>query len=83
MSHKSELRARDEKAGEERGKGKWRVFSQMIGSEKMYIVGRQLDESKPLHGGNVEYHGGYTDIKEEAQAGADYLNKVEALKSAV
>ena len=83
MSHKSELRARDEKAGYEMGKGKWRVFSQMIGSEKMYIVGRQLDESKPLHGGNVEYHGGYTDIKEEAQAGADYLNKVEALKSAV
>lgn len=64
-------------------KSEWKVFSQMIGSEKMYIVGRQLDESKPLHGGNVAYHGGYTDIKEEAQAGADYLNKVEALKSAV
>ena len=67
----------------EMAKSEWKVFSQMIGSEKMYIVGRQLDESKPLHGGNVEYHGGYTDIKEEAQAGADYLNKVEALKSAV
>ena len=37
-------------------KGEWKVMSQYIGSEKMYIVGRQLDESKPLHGGNVEYY---------------------------
>ena len=62
-------------------KGKWKVMSQYIGSEKMYIVGRQLDESKPLHSGNVEYHGGYTDNKAEAQAGADFLNKVAEFKA--
>ena len=62
-------------------KGKWKVLSQPINGIKFYIVGRQLDESKPLHSGNVEYHGGYTDIKEKAQAGAEYLNKVEEQKA--
>lgn len=58
------------------GKGKWKVMSQSINGIKFYIVGRQLDENRPLHSGNVEYHGGYTNIKEKAQADADYLNKV-------
>ena len=59
-------------------KGKWKVFSQYIGSEKVYTVGRQLDESKPLHGGNVEYYCGYTDNKKEAQDLANNLNAKEA-----
>jgi len=63
------------------GKGNWKVLSQPINGIKFYIVGRQLDESKPLHSGNVEYHGGYTDIKEKAQADADYLNKAEENKA--
>ena len=62
-------------------KGKWKVMSQYIGSEKMYIVGRQLDESKQLHSGNVEYHGGYTNYKEKAQATADFLNEAEEQKA--
>ena len=62
-------------------KGKWKVLSQPINGIKFYIVGRQLDESKPLHSGNVEYHGGYTDIKEKAQADAEYLNKAEENKA--
>lgn len=64
-------------------RGKWKVFSNYINGFKHYIVGRQLDESKPLHGGNVEYHGGYTTNKEEAQAGADFLNKAEAVRTGV
>ena len=51
----------------------WRVFSQVIGGKKMYIVGRQLDPNKPLHGGNVEFRGGYIEdlpvsVLEEMQA---------------
>lgn len=61
-------------------KGKWKVMSQPINGIKFYNVGRQLDESRPLHSGNVEYHGGYTDNKDRAQADADYLNKVEEQK---
>ncbi|MDI6720399.1 MAG: hypothetical protein QMD46_12385 [Methanomicrobiales archaeon] len=40
--------------------GPWRVLSQVIGDQRMYIAGRQLDPAKPLHGGNVEYSGEYT-----------------------
>lgn len=61
--------------------GKWKVFSQMIEDEKNYIVGRIKDDTQPVHSGNVEYHGGYTDIKEKAQADAEYLNKAEENKA--
>ena len=37
----------------------WRVFSQVIDGRRLYIAGRQRDPSQPLHGGNVEYSGGY------------------------
>ena len=30
-------------------KSEWKVYSNVIGDEKQYIVGRQLDTSKPLH----------------------------------
>lgn len=61
-------------------RGKWRVYSNFINGYKFYIVGRLLDDSKPLHGGNVEYHGGYTDNRLEAEAGADFLNKAEKIR---
>ena len=35
--------------------GKWKVFSNYVGGEKQYIVGRQKDMDKPLHSGNIEY----------------------------
>lgn len=57
--------------------GKWKVMSQQLAGRKMYIVGRQLDESKPLHGGNVEYCGSYTDDREACEALAASLNKQE------
>ena len=36
---------------------KWKVSSQYIGGEKMYIALRVLDTSQPQHGGNVETKG--------------------------
>ena len=41
----------------------------------MYIVGRQLDESKPLHGGKVEECGSYTDERDACEALAASLNR--------
>lgn len=55
--------------------GKWRVFSQYAGAEKIYIVGRVRDTSKPLHGGNVEYSGGYTSNESEAEELAAAMNE--------
>lgn len=39
--------------------GQWRVFSQFLGGRRVYIAGRQIDLTQPLHGGNVEYSGCY------------------------
>ena len=44
--------------------GQWRILSQDINGRKMYIAGRQLDPTQPLHGGNVEYASGYTTDRE-------------------
>ena len=55
----------------------WRVFSQVIGGKKMYIVGRQLDPNKPLHGGNVEYRGEYIEDLAAAETLVAELNSVE------
>ena len=44
-------------------KSKWKVSSQYIGGEKMYIALRVLDLSQPQHGGNVETKGNYRDRK--------------------
>ena len=56
--------------------GKWKVFSNFINEEKMYIVGRILDTSQPEHGGNIEYAPGfeYVDDKLYADAYAECLN---------
>lgn len=45
----------------------WQVFSNYIDGEPVYICGRRLSMKEPLHSGNVEYRGGYTKNKEEAQ----------------
>ena len=55
--------------------GKWEVMSNWVGSEKMYIVGRRKDESKPLHSGNVEYRGSYTTDRTGCVELARELNK--------
>lgn len=52
----------------------WRVFSQFIGDRKVYIAGRQRDPTQPLHGGNVEYFGGYSDNRDAVVALVADLN---------
>ena len=52
----------------------WRVFSQYIGDRKVYIAGRQRDPTQPLHGGNVEYFGGYSDNRDAVVALVADLN---------
>ena len=54
--------------------GQWRVLSQVLGDARMYIAGRQLDLAQPLHGGNVEYVGGYTTDRAEVEALVSDLN---------
>lgn len=53
---------------------KWKVYSNFINGEKHYIVGRRLSLDEPLHSGNVEYSGGYTTDRAEAENLADKLN---------
>jgi len=56
--------------------GAWKVLSNSINGKRMYIIGRVLDETKPMHGGNVEYHGGYVEEsqKEAAEETAIAMN---------
>lgn len=45
--------------------GPWQIMSQVINDRKMYIAGRQKDPDEPLHGGNVEYRGTFSDNRDE------------------
>ncbi len=58
--------------------GPWRVFSQIIGDRRMYIAGRQIDPTQPLHGGNVEYCGGYMEDRAAVEQQVSDLNAQEA-----
>ena len=59
--------------------GEWRLFGQPIGEngEWLYIVGRQRDMGQPLHSGNIEYRGKYTN-KDEAEELKQKLLRGEA-----
>lgn len=54
--------------------GQWRIMSQDINGRRMYIAGRQKDLSQPLHGGNVEYRGGYTEDRAAVEVVVAELN---------
>lgn len=56
-------------------KSEWRVSSNIIDGEEMYIVYRLRDVSEVDHSGNREYYGGYTKEKELAEILAAELNK--------
>ena len=58
-------------------KGIWKPFSQVIGDERKYIAGRQLDLTKPLHSGNVEYDGEYITNREAVEVVCEKLNAEE------
>jgi len=55
--------------------GKWKVFRQTINGKDMYIAGKQRDMGKPLHAGNIEYTGEYTENVKEVEAMCESLNK--------
>ena len=48
-----------------------------IGGKYLYIAYRVIDMSKPVHSGNIEHHGEYTENKEEVQKLVDELNAKE------
>jgi len=54
--------------------GPWQIMSQVINDRKMYIAGRQKDISEPLHGGNVEYYGMYSDNHDRIEQTVAELN---------
>ena len=55
-------------------KGIWKPYSQVIGDDRLYIAGRQLDMGRPLEGGNIEYHGGYTADRDTVERECKRLN---------
>lgn len=55
-------------------KSKWKVSSNTIGGEKMYIVFRLRDVNEVDHSGNREYASEYMASALEAQAIADKFN---------
>ncbi len=61
-------------------KSEWKVSSQRIDGEKMYIALRILDTSKPEHGGNVETKGEYSIDRDSVQHLVDELNLKESRK---
>ena len=58
-------------------KSEWKVSSQYIGAEKVYLVYRLRNTSQVDHSGNREYSGPVFYSKDAAQACADKLNKEE------
>lgn len=54
--------------------GPWRVLSQVIDGQRLYIAGRLLDPMQPLHGGNVEYSGVYLPDHDEVERQVAELN---------
>lgn len=55
-------------------KGKWKViFNPTVG----YIVARLRDTSRPMHSGNLEYYGEYSDSRKELERVANELNNKE------
>lgn len=56
-------------------KSEWKVSSQYLGGEKMYVAMRILDTSQPQHGGNVETSGVYNDDLEAVRALVNKLNQ--------
>ena len=58
-------------------KSDWKVQCNTIGGKYLYIAYRVIDVNKPVHSGNIEHHGEYTENKEEVQKLVDELNAKE------
>ena len=62
-------------------KGKWCAMANVIGGKMKYIAGRILDEDEPLHSGNIEHFGEYTEDEYAVKEIAEALNKAEEAKA--
>ncbi len=62
-------------------KGKWCAMANVIGGKMKYIAGRIIDENEPLHSGNVEHFGEYTEDEAAVCEIAEALNKAEEAKA--
>lgn len=58
-------------------KGKWKAYNQVFEDRRIYIAERQSDMSKPLHLGNIEYSGEYTEDKSKVNELCEKLNQKE------
>jgi len=52
----------------------WKVFSNCIDGKANYIAGRRKSMQEPLHGGNIEYSGGYCEDRETVEGIVAELN---------
>lgn len=62
-------------------KGKWCAMANVIGGKMKYIAGRILNEDEPIHSGNIEHFGEYTEDEEAVKQIAEALNKAEEAKT--
>lgn len=62
-------------------KSEWKVSSNFIGEQKMYIAYRNRNTAETDHSGNREYAGGYVAERGIAQALADMFNANEPAPS--
>jgi hypothetical protein len=62
-------------------KGKWCAMANIIGGKMKYIAGRILNEDEPLHSGNIEHFGEYTEDEAAVCEIAEILNKAEQAKA--
>lgn len=62
-------------------KGKWCAMANVIGGKMKYIAGRILNEDEPLHSGNIEHFGEYTEDEDAVCEIAEALNKAEEAKA--
>ncbi len=53
---------------------KWFVSCNPVAGERLYIVARLRDRNEIQHSGNMEYHGNYSEDKEELEKIAAQLN---------
>jgi hypothetical protein len=59
-------------------KSPWKITSQYVDDKRMYAVYRTIDIAQVDHSGNREiYRSGYLEVRDEALAIANRLNKEE------
>ena len=60
----------------------WHVYSNYVGGEALYSIGRKRFENQPLHSGNIEkaFDGKYFTDREEAERLRNELNAKEGGK---